>query len=155
MDLGRAGQPWIPARTPSAPRNRRLVRDQAGSRSGPPGRRTGCERASGRRTAWAPARRVPRSMRYNPAHSPMDADRWRRIEALYHGALTLSVPDRADYLDKACGADATLRHEVESLIRHNIDSDALNTIDGRQSAQRVVEADALPPGQTWGDFRLI
>ena len=86
----------------------------------------------------------------------MEPERWRRIEALYNGALTLSVPDRADYLDKACGADASLRHEVESLIRHAGESESLlRTVDGLKSAQQAVEADALPPGENWGDFRLI
>ena len=36
-------------------------------------------------------------------------DRWRQVEALYHAP-------RAAFLSEACGADAALRREVESLL---------------------------------------
>ena len=43
-------------------------------------------------------------------------DRWQRIEALYHDALERDPAVRAVFLDGACGQDADLRREVESLL---------------------------------------
>jgi len=43
-------------------------------------------------------------------------DRWQRIEALYHAALERDPASRAAYLDGACGNDAELRREIESLL---------------------------------------
>ena len=47
----------------------------------------------------------------------MDPERWKRIEVALDGALELAAPDRAAYLDAACGGDALLRDEVEGLLR--------------------------------------
>jgi len=46
----------------------------------------------------------------------MAPDRWQRIEALYHAALERDPATRAAFLDGACGQDADLRREVESLL---------------------------------------
>ncbi len=45
------------------------------------------------------------------------ADRWRRIEELFHAALELDLDARSAFLQQACGADADLRREVESLLQ--------------------------------------
>ena len=42
--------------------------------------------------------------------------RWQRIEALYHSTLERDPASRAAFLDGACGQDADLRREVESLL---------------------------------------
>jgi Tol biopolymer transport system component/predicted Ser/Thr protein kinase len=44
------------------------------------------------------------------------SDRWQRIEALFHSALERDSVSRAAFLDGACGQDADLRREVESLL---------------------------------------
>ena len=45
-------------------------------------------------------------------------DHWRRVEALYHAALSREPGDRATYLAEACEGDEVLQREVESLLRH-------------------------------------
>src|SRR5437016_14462717 len=50
----------------------------------------------------------------------MDPDRWRRVEELYNEALTCEAGDRGSFLAKACGSDEELRHEVESLLEHDL-----------------------------------
>jgi serine/threonine-protein kinase len=45
------------------------------------------------------------------------ADRWQQIEKVYHSALELAENERLAFLEKACGGDEALRHEVESLLR--------------------------------------
>ena len=48
--------------------------------------------------------------------------RWTRIEALYHSALSLPPSDRETFLKASCGEDVQLFHEVNSLIEHSEDS---------------------------------
>src|SRR5437016_3401645 len=43
-------------------------------------------------------------------------ERWQQIENLFQGALELEADERAAFLDQACGSDAELRQEVESLL---------------------------------------
>jgi len=53
------------------------------------------------------------------------ADRWGRIETLYHRALEHAPGDRAAFLADACGGDETLRREVESLLDQPVSGGAL------------------------------
>ena len=46
----------------------------------------------------------------------MGPDSWRRIETLLHEALSRPAQERGAFLDEACGDDAALRSELESLI---------------------------------------
>src|ERR1043165_5151606 len=47
----------------------------------------------------------------------MTPERWRRIEDLYHAAAARPSPERASFLDEACGAETELRAYVESLLQ--------------------------------------
>src|ERR1041384_921934 len=47
---------------------------------------------------------------------PMQPERWRRIKELLDVGLRLDRGERSDYLARACGDDAELRDEVQSLI---------------------------------------
>ena len=49
----------------------------------------------------------------------MDAERWQRVEELYHAALERPTEARAKFLAEACVGDAALRRELESLLAHN------------------------------------
>jgi TolB-like protein/Flp pilus assembly protein TadD len=46
----------------------------------------------------------------------MEAERWERIESLFHAALPLDPEARGAYFESACSGDAALRAEVESLL---------------------------------------
>ena len=70
----------------------------------------------------------------------MDPERWRRIEVLYHGALSLPPDARASFLQEGCAGDAALRGEVESLLAQ------------ATSADRFLAEPAL--GATTGTVRL-
>src|SRR5580765_6194780 len=54
----------------------------------------------------------------------MTADEWTRIKAAVAGALERPVEDRAAYVAAACGGDAAMRREVESLLASHRDADA-------------------------------
>ena len=47
----------------------------------------------------------------------MSSEQWKRVKAIVQEALDRSPPERAGYLDAACGGDASLRREIESLLR--------------------------------------
>ena len=46
----------------------------------------------------------------------MDPERWRRIEKIYHEAASHPTSERHAFLAAACGPDATLLDEVQSLL---------------------------------------
>src|SRR5437870_963683 len=46
----------------------------------------------------------------------MTPEAWQRIKAVFDAAVSLPAGERARFLDRACGADAALRAEVESLL---------------------------------------
>ena len=47
----------------------------------------------------------------------MDAERWRRINELFHAALEREADDRGAFIDEACAGDPALRTEVLSLLQ--------------------------------------
>ena len=64
----------------------------------------------------------------------MNPELFRRVEAVFDGACELPEAERAAYLDGACGDDAALRAEVDSLLAH---------LPGAGAALgRIVEANA-------------
>ena len=50
----------------------------------------------------------------------MDAERWSRIEELYHAARARSPDQRAAYLSEACAGDLGLQRDVESLLHQDV-----------------------------------
>jgi eukaryotic-like serine/threonine-protein kinase len=46
----------------------------------------------------------------------MTSERWRRVEELYHAALTRDEGNRTAFLVRACAGDDTLQRAVESLL---------------------------------------
>ncbi|MEO8484157.1 MAG: protein kinase [Acidobacteriota bacterium] len=81
--------------------------------------------------------------------APIDSDRLKRVEALYHDALERPVEERAAFLIFACGADDGLRREVASLLAYAGDEDGLLAplLDATAAAfsARVAAGDALGP----------
>lgn len=53
----------------------------------------------------------------------MDPERWRHINDVFHAALEHDADARAAFLESACGDDAALRREVESLLRSHAEAD--------------------------------
>ena len=54
--------------------------------------------------------------------APSNPDRWKRVETLFHQALELEPAQRSTFVDTACGEDAELKAEIESLLRSFDDS---------------------------------
>jgi len=81
--------------------------------------------------------------------APIDPDRLKHVEELYHQALEHTAETRAAFLAAACGGDDGLRHEVESLLVHEGDEESLLApiLDATAAAfsARVAPGDALGP----------
>jgi tetratricopeptide (TPR) repeat protein len=73
--------------------------------------------------------------------------RWERIEQLFFEAAELHGRDRERFLDRACGADAGLRREVETLLETDATAaDHLTTLIGgtiQEAAERLAPATPL------------
>ena len=90
----------------------------------------------------------------------MDAERWRRISLLYHQALARPTEERRAFLASACGDDAGLRQELESLL-----ADDTSVDDRLPSPATETFADPVPssaegvsavaePGTILGSYRI-
>jgi Tol biopolymer transport system component/predicted Ser/Thr protein kinase len=80
-------------------------------------------------------------------------ERWQRIEALYHAALERDPASRTAFLDGACGQDADLRREVESLLAEAATGEGLldQAVESLLAEARTVE---LTPGTRLGPYEI-
>jgi len=75
----------------------------------------------------------------------MPSDRFDRAKRIVAGALERPPEARAAYLDEACGADAALRGEVESLLAHETDTPSLLATGGLGGADWAAILEELSP----------
>ncbi len=96
----------------------------------------------------------------------MDAERWRKVEALYHSALEREPDERAAYLAGACQGDKKLRQEVESLLAQNVSASGVldhPAWEGADSLLAPPPRGILPgsgqaiasPGRTISHYRIV
>src|SRR5207248_794255 len=93
----------------------------------------------------------------------MEPERWRRVEELYHAALEVATEKRARFLKNACGDDAELHHEVESLLTHEASAEEFIQVPAFQVAARLMAqdesvrsaADPVVVGKTISHFRVL
>jgi len=91
------------------------------------------------------------------------AERWKRVEELYHTALEQPESDRKAFLESACAQDETLRREVESLLGYEQQAaDFIEQPALKVAALRLVEVTAsdsretdLPAGTRLGSYEVI
>jgi serine/threonine protein kinase len=93
----------------------------------------------------------------------VEAERWRRVEELYHSALQVAVEERAEYLKRACCGDAKLCEEVESLLVYESSArEFMETPAFEVAAKQIAgdeanedQADPVPIGTTLQRFRVV
>jgi eukaryotic-like serine/threonine-protein kinase len=93
----------------------------------------------------------------------MDPERWRQIDELLQSALRLPSDERTKFLRQACGGDAALEHEVQSLLISQREID--NFLDRpafELAAEQMARGDPAQllafdaqPGQSIGPYHLI
>jgi hypothetical protein len=96
----------------------------------------------------------------------MEAERWQRVERLYHAALERDPACRAVFLQESCGGDVALRREVEEMLaltqRHAgflerpaleiaLDRDGLSANQLRGTFEAAM---GVKPGGSGGEFRF-
>lgn len=84
----------------------------------------------------------------------MLAERWRRIESLFHEALTKDEARRASYLDEACSGDMSLRQEVESLLAHEPLAGHFLESDG-SAGKSDTARNLVPVGERIGPYAVL
>src|SRR6185437_5847547 len=102
----------------------------------------------------------PQSTEQRVVHSdPMDGERWRRVEEIYHQALDLNGPARAGFLQQACAGDDELRAEIESLIGFDSQADPLLEEPAWKAlgnnAAAALRTPRLAEGTQLGSYRVI
>ncbi|HKW09912.1 MAG TPA: protein kinase [Gemmatimonadaceae bacterium] len=73
----------------------------------------------------------------------MTPERWRRVKAILSAALDRPTDEQASFLNSACGDDAALKREVDSLAAALAHDDASEANDTDAFARAVVAAAAL------------
>lgn len=76
----------------------------------------------------------------------MNQERWKRIEALFESAQGLAAAERAAFLARECGDDATLRDEVESLLANQQPTGRFIPTLVQDAAQLLIHRKTPPTG---------
>jgi serine/threonine protein kinase len=92
----------------------------------------------------------------------MDAERWRRLEELYHASLEVESGRRAAFVKAACGSDQALRRELDSLLAHQKQSEKFIEDPAFEVAARMIandttvrpDTDPVTPGTVVSHFRV-
>ena len=88
------------------------------------------------------------------AEATMSPERWQEVEALYHAALNLEPEGRGAFLQRACGNDAELWREVESLLAQATSPGLLNR-PAWEAAGDLLETHTMDgPGAQLGVYRI-
>jgi serine/threonine-protein kinase len=96
----------------------------------------------------------------------MQPERWQQISGIFKSALALEPEARAAYVVAECGADESLRREVERLIESHHQADSANFIESPAVAgvapllvsedhEVEVSKDRLENGQQIGHYDII
>ena len=83
----------------------------------------------------------------------MDTDRWQEIEGLFHDALELAPGERPEFLARACGGDAELRGEVESLLAASGGADERIGGAMTEALELALDADGSP--EHLGPYQVV
>jgi eukaryotic-like serine/threonine-protein kinase len=87
----------------------------------------------------------------------MTAERWAQIEKVYHAALERAAEERAAYLAQACGSDAELRREVESLLQQDGRTGDLLEVPALEMAARAMAGEGTMSllGKQLGTYEIV
>ncbi|HKX83968.1 MAG TPA: protein kinase, partial [Pyrinomonadaceae bacterium] len=85
----------------------------------------------------------------------MNPDQWEAINEVFLSAIDLDPDSRKTFLDQACGENATIRQEVESLIAaHDRAGDFIRNSPSGISLPSNHSPEHLDPGSVLGHYRV-
>jgi serine/threonine protein kinase len=86
----------------------------------------------------------------------MNPDRMQRIEALYGETLALPDGERKAFLDRACGDDGELKHEIESLLAYQRQAESyMDRPAFHQVAQSLADGTGVLVDRMLGRYQLL
>ncbi len=85
----------------------------------------------------------------------MSSERWERIKEIIEQALRLAAGERQAYLESACGSDADLRSEVESLITSHEEAGSEFLGAAAPDVLRLAPPCTLASGKKLGPYEII
>jgi predicted ATPase/serine/threonine protein kinase len=85
----------------------------------------------------------------------MSSERWERTKEILEQALQLAAEERRAYLQSACGSDADLRSEVESLIASHEQAGSQFLGAAAPDVLRLALPRTLAPGTKLGSYEII
>jgi eukaryotic-like serine/threonine-protein kinase len=86
----------------------------------------------------------------------VNAERWQKIETIYHAALTRPAEQRNAYVIEACAGDNELCTEVQMLIaRHEESGSFIDTPVFDLGVRALAEQAALSAGKTVGHYVIL
>ncbi len=85
------------------------------------------------------------------------AERWRKVQSLYHAAHERRPEERLAFLTAACSGDDALRQEVESLLDDESKAQNWLSTPAVQLAAQMVTGDGMPSllGQQIGNYQIV
>lgn len=92
---------------------------------------------------------------------PLDADRWKRVDALLQSALELPPERRGGFLRRACAGDESLAAEVESLLTCHrqagdfLQAPAINVVAHDIAASDAHEFEESPARDVIPHYRIL
>jgi len=85
----------------------------------------------------------------------LDADRWKLLQQLFEQALAIPDADRQLWIAEACGSDAALREQVESLVLASSASRVIDDVVGAAASRlRPSDVPAATAGDRIGAYRI-
>ena len=85
----------------------------------------------------------------------MTPDRWRKIDEILQECLDLDATGRAARLEAACGGDAELRREIESLLACEEGNQEAMAAAVGEAASAVASAPSEVAGTRIGVYRIV
>ena len=87
----------------------------------------------------------------------MNPERWKQVREVFGAALELAPEKRPGFLDSACGADAELRREVESLLHSDQAAGSFlgSSVDSSHREHERPNGDDQWIGRQIGQYRIL
>ena len=82
-------------------------------------------------------------------------ERFQQIESLFQEALQRPAAERDAFLRQACGSDADLLREVQSLVANHREGNDSQPWAAAAAAQLIAAPGTLKPGQTLGPYEIV
>src|ERR1039457_93146 len=79
--------------------------------------------------------------------APPTAERWHRIESIFHAAIQTRIEDRVEYVRKACNGDELLFVELQRMLTAH-DAESESTKSG------AAEHECTRAGDSLGEYRI-